>query len=650
MNFSRKVKKASLASVLSLAFLAGCSSKDSGSSTDVSEAEGPEKTKIEVAAGCVEITDEKDKVAMQQAKASITDIYTAFGEGNLSNAQELSSSTKATIQSLLKKYPNSCEAQLGYVATIISDIANNKKLNDILDTISSRNGMSKANILSNSIEDAARLSVDVSIESANDVRNILVSDVQSAIASIIPSLDSAISYMTNIANDDAFICHYDINNRTYELDRGEFAPALAALYVAKASLTSIVSINMNIDDNGKYDWIDSLGDIERKWNYAENAGVKQLVKLLGKDSKFTSIHDSWKSEYKNIPNLLDSAITYVQFGLQYGLEEAKQGLATQENDLYIVGDGEDAHLSTKDAQTIIDSLSIIRTQLRTGIEIPYANGKTIKYVPYNWYNNTDGLLKFLPYHVINDVSVWDTPDPDGGLYWSNEMEYHSYGIRYLERKVAESFSSLNPSADYVEVYGWPDDEDASTGSIHVESYDPYINAEVVYQLNGCKVSFTVETYTEGYAWNYDQEQPAPTVNWTIPDATIPSGMCKDGKYAIAYHENEIPNILYFTDAKGNKTISLQQLINGREGQDGDIEPYTREEIQNLIVFPDITFGGTFPDLTVDMFWNEILPAIMEDDDDDDDYNGPYPTYEEDWPYDNDVYYYDDPNSAVIYED
>ena len=637
MNFSKKIKTASIASILSLAFLAGCSSNDSSSSAaaEQPEADSPVKTNVEVAAGCVAIDDEKDQAEMKKAKANITDIYTAFGEGNLEDAQELSASTKATIQSLLKKYPNSCEAQLGYVATIISDIANNKKINDLLDTIAARKGLSKAKILSNSIEDAARVSVDLSIESADDVRNILVSDVQSAVASIIPSLDSAISYMTNIANDDAFTCHYDVNDRSIELDRGEFAPALAALYVAKASLTSIVSINLNVDDNGSYDWIDSLDDIGRKWNYAENAGVKQIVKLLGKDSKFTSIHDSWKKEYKNIPNLLDSAITYVQFGLQYGLEEAKQGLKTQENDLYIVGDDEEAHLSTKDAQKIIDSLSTLRTQLRTGIEIPFAEGKTIKYVPYNWYNNTDGILKYLPYHVINDASSWDTPD--GGLYWSDEMEYDSYGIRFLERKVAESFSNLNPSTKSVEVYGWPDDEDASTGEINVTSYDPYIRAVVVYQLNGCKASFKVEAYSEGSYLYYEQEQQTPTVNWTIADVTIPTGMCRDGKYAIAYHENEVPNILYFTDAKGNKTVSIQELINGKMGNDGDVTSYTREEIQNLIVFPDLTFGGTFPDMTKDMFWNEILPAIMDKDDDDDDYDDLYPYYDEDNWYDDPVY-------------
>ena len=295
-----KFKYAAIASAFSLAMLAGCSDTESGSFTKPGDTtEKPTETKVDVIAGCEEISDEDDKAEMQKAKESIVDIYSTFGDGDLTKAQELSASTKETVKAILKKYPGNCEAQLGYVATIVSDIANNKKINDLLDTIYARQGKPKASILSRDIEESSRISVDFSINSSDDIRNILVSDVQSAIASVIPSLDSAISYMTNIANDEEFTCSYTVNKRDVELDRGEFAPVLAALYVAKASLTAIVSINLNIDDNGRYDWVDSLDNIERTWNYSENAGIKHLVKLAGKDSKFTSIYDSWKKEYKN---------------------------------------------------------------------------------------------------------------------------------------------------------------------------------------------------------------------------------------------------------------------------------------------------------------------------------------------------------------
>ena len=341
------LKQASIFTLCTLAYFTGCSTTDDESSP-VGSIDEPQETKVEVVAGCQEITDEKDKATIKQIKTDLTDVYSTFGKGDLNKAQKTSLETKSTIETILKKYPGNCEAQLSYVAAIISDIANNKKINDFLDTLASRQGKTKYDLFSEDAGDAAELTFNYTINSSEDIRGILVSDVQSAIGSAIPSLDSAISYMTNIANDDEFTCTFPIDDRDVELDRGEFGPVLAALYIAKASLTALVSINLDIDENGKYDWIDSLDDLEAKVNYYDNHGFEHIAKLLGKDSKFTSIHDSWKKEFKNIPNLLDSAITYVQLGLQYGLEEAKNGLETQENDLYVVGDGEFADLSTKE--------------------------------------------------------------------------------------------------------------------------------------------------------------------------------------------------------------------------------------------------------------------------------------------------------------
>lgn len=606
------IKFASIASIFAFACIVGCSSDDSESSP-TNAGDGPKQTSVDVVSGCEEITNEKDKAEVQAAKKEIVEVFSTFGKGDLTKAQALSAETKETFRTILTKYPGNCEAQLGFVASIISDISNNKDINSILDTIYKRKGMPKSSILSGNVEDVGSISLNFSLNSTEEMRGIPVKKIQSAIASVIPSLDSAITYMTNIANDDQFSCTYDINDRTVELDRGEFAPALAALFVAKAGLTSIVSLNFDIDDDGNYDWIDSLEDFGYTFDYENNYGIKHLAKLVGKDSKFTSVQDSWKSEYKNIPNLLDSAITYVQFGIQYGLEEAKTGITTQQNDLYIVGNDEFSDLSTKDAQKIIDSLDIIREKLKTGFDIPYAEGKKIKVNFSKFFENTDGTLKFLPYHVLNDNSKWDTPD--GGFYWSDEVEYQAYAQRYMQRYIMQEYHKFNPESQ-PEVGSW---EDGSyNGTIWLDAYDPNAEVEITYEVEGCKVNFTIESYLEGYNFSYLEEEDIVTTTWTIPSITLPEGMCKTegGKtqYATAYIENEVPNILYFTDKNGNKTYSLQDIVNGVD-DDGDRRSYTLDELSKIIIFPDITFGGVLPDMTVEMFWNEFLPAIIDDDDD-----------------------------------
>jgi hypothetical protein len=365
-------------------------------------------------------------------------------------------------------------------------------------------------------------------------------------------------------------------------------------------------------------------ELEAKVNYYDNHGFEHLFKLIGKDSKFTSIHDSWKTEYKNIPNLLDSAITYGQLGLQYGLEEAKNGLETQENDLYVVGDGEFADLSTKDAQKFIDTLTSIKKQLREGFEIPYAEGKTIKVNISKLFENTDGIQKFLPYHVVNDKSEW--VNPDGGFYWSEAIEEQAYAQRFMQSYVAQEYYKFNPEVKSNEIYGWEDDE--TTGTIHMDIYRPErIAAEIGYYADGCKVKFVIRNYEVGGSMNMTVggDEPTTKTEWKIPDVTLPAGMCKEDKgtikYAVAYYENEVPNYGYFTDKDGKKTATIQELVNGKM-VDTEIEPYKYEDLRKFIIFPDITFGGIFPDMTVDAFWDDILPAIFGDDDEED--------WDEDW--------------------
>ena len=622
------LKKASIFTFCTLAYLTGCSTDDDSSpirSRDDSSIEEPQETNVDVVVGCQEITDEADKATIEKIKSDLTDVYSTFGDGDLNKAQEMSAATKSSIEAILKKYPGNCEAQLAYTASIISDIANNKKINNLVDTLLARTGKPGASLFSRDMMGSSEVSFNLAFHSTDELRGILVSDAQAAIATAIPSLDSAISYMTNIANDDAFTCSYTIDERDVELDRGEFAPALAALYVAKATLTALVSINLDIDENGKYDWIDSLMELGTKVNYYDNHGFERLFNLIGKDSKFTTIHNSWKKEYKNIPNLLDSAITYVQFGLQYGLEEAKNGLKTQENDLYIVGDGEEADLSTADAQKIIDSLSTIHDKLHTGIDIPYADGKTIKVNFSKLFENTDGIQKFLPYHVVNDKSEW--VNPDGGFYWSENLEEEAYAQRFMQGYVAQEYYKFNPNIESNQIYGW--DEDETSGKIFMDVYEPErIKAEIGYVADGCKIKFVVNSYVEGDPWAMiNSDEPITKTEWKIPDVTLPAGMCKDDKgtikYAVAFYENEVPNFGYFTDKDGNKTETIQGLLNGKM-VDSEIEKYTFEDLRKLIIFPDVTFGGVFPDMTVDSFWDEFIKGAIDDDFDE------YYEDEEDW--------------------
>ena len=55
--------------------------------------------------------------------------------------------------------------------------------------------------------------------------------------------------------------------------------------------------------------------------------------------------------------------------------------------------------------------------------------------------------------------------------------------------------------------------------------------------------------------------------------------------------NLMPDLFYFTDAEGKKTISLAKFH--KELQYDKINP---EDLTDYIVFPDPTFNGVFPNM------------------------------------------------------
>ena len=75
---------------------------------------------------------------------------------------------------------------------------------------------------------------------------------------------------------------------------------------------------------------------------------------------------------------------------------------------------------------------------------------------------------------------------------------------------------------------------------------------------------------------------------------------------------------------GNKTISLQALENGKvdeaelayaieNNRRPNSKDYTLDDMQNLIFFPDITFGGVLPGMTADKFWQVLKTESRNDD-------------------------------------
>ena len=594
MGFSNKLFVCAFGA---MSLLAGCGSSGSNDDKPSSPAADTPDTPSFNVSGCQEMTDANAQAQLESAKANIVDILQSLGEGDFHNAQVISAQTKATFKSVLDKYPASCEAQLGYALGIVTDLVNNKEIKGFIDTVSNKNDLVDMNV-----NDYNRLLMTAD-------GKLLTSVAQTAMAEAIPSLDSAIIYMRNIVNNKDFTCKYTYKDRTFELDRGEFAPALAGLFVAKAALTLGASMNIDFSENGNYDWMNDL----ENYNEFETSKVsmRQVESLLSKKSSFTTIYDSWKSSYKNIPNLLDSAISYVELGLQYGIEESKLGTATQTNDPYIVGDGEMSDVSVKDFQKAIDSLEYYRQGLRTGVEVTLPQGSKITINIAKFFEITDGFQEYLPYHHVNDPSVWFKPDQ--GYGWADILT----GKAYAEHEIGVSImSELSKTMTLTGFHAWVSSyyswyyEDVPAVPevcMDIEDANDYYYNCYTATVNNCTVTFTITE--DSYRSNDLEFVPSP-VKLSSEVCKVENGV---SKFATAY-QYQSENYFYFTDASGKKTISLQGLDNGYlEGN--VIKDYSARDLSKLIYFPDFTFGGVFPGMTAEKFWNIIITESEEDEDD-----------------------------------
>ena len=594
MGFSNKLFVCAFGA---MSLLAGCGSSGSNDDKPSSPAADTPDTPSFNVSGCQEMTDANAQAQLESAKANIVDILQSLGEGDFHNAQVISAQTKATFKSVLDKYPASCEAQLGYALGIVTDLVNNKEIKGFIDTVSNKNDLVDMNV-----NDYNRLLMTAD-------GKLLTSVAQTAMAEAIPSLDSAIIYMRNIVNNKDFTCKYTYKDRTFELDRGEFAPALAGLFVAKAALTLGASMNIDFSENGNYDWMNDL----ENYNEFETSKVsmRQVESLLSKKSSFTTIYDSWKSSYKNIPNLLDSAISYVELGLQYGIEESKLGTATQTNDPYIVGDGEMSDVSVKDFQKAIDSLEYYRQGLRTGVEVTLPQGSKITINIAKFFEITDGFQEYLPYHHVNDPSVWFKPDQ--GYGWADILT----GKAYAEHEIGVSImSELSKTMTLTGFHAWVSSyyswyyEDVPAVPevcMDIEDANDYYYNCYTATVSNCTVTFTITE--DSYRSNDLEFVPSP-VKLSSEVCKVENGV---SKFATAY-QYQSENYFYFTDASGKKTVSLQGLDNGYlEGN--VIKDYSARDLSKLIYFPDFTFGGVFPGMTAEKFWNIIITESEEDEDD-----------------------------------
>jgi hypothetical protein len=417
----------------SVIFYAGCSSEVDPASTG----DAPKEIDYKVSA-CADISDSEVQAELDEATNSSIGIFQALASGDFDSAKVVSAKTKSTFKTILTDNPKNCGAQLGYAVTIISDLVNNKDVNDLYNRVTNEEPSTLLNV---DPESYSKILMKTSVLAKSSEQPLITDQVQSAIArGVLPAIDSAIVLLRNIANTEGFSFTFTVEGRTVELDKGEIAPALGVLYFAKAYLIAAASINIDASKDKSYQWALTLSDMNssdfENLSTEQRAALDHVTGLLSSNSPFTTVRDGWESSWKSIPALLDTAISNVQEGLEYGIEEYNDPKNSQENDLYVVGLDEEADVSPQDLQEAIDSMESIKGYLRGPVEIDITDSLSITVNISKFFTITDGFQDFLPYYKLTDYSTWMTPPPEvmvweDYLRWDHEGSAAAYELRKL---------------------------------------------------------------------------------------------------------------------------------------------------------------------------------------------------------------------------
>ena len=568
---NRSIKFWSIVAATSIALFTGCTSEgDSSSSLDTS----PKEIDYPVTA-CADISDAEAQASLEEATTNSVSILEALASSNFDSAKVVSASTKAQFAQILAKYPSNCGAQLGYAVTIIADLVNNQQINNLYNTATGDNPTSLLNI---DPESYSKILMKTNALAKSSDQALVTEQVQSIIATgILPAVDSAIILLRNIVNTEGFAFTFTVNGRTVELDNGELAPALGVLQYAKAYLTAIASINMDASLDNSYNWALTLASMETSdfdsLSTDQRAAFDHVTGLLSANSPFTTVRSEWKENWTKIPSLLDSAISDVQVGLKYGIEEFNDPDNTQANDVYVVGTDENADVSPANLELAIDSLETIKTYLRGPVKIAITDSISITVNLSKYFTITDGFQDFLPYYKLTDYSTWLTP-PAETMVWEEELNWDLEGSAAANEISAVAEQVYNGKTDYV----W------GSYSLYIDilTEDGDYNSVSV-KINGCQ-------YTLG------QDSTVYTLSATS---------CVDSTGTAMYQNFNvtIPDILVFTDANGNETLHAYKLALPKN-ENGD--SWTIADMKGLIVFPDPTFHGVFPEIkTQDAIWDLI---------------------------------------------
>ena len=240
-------------------------------------------------------------------------------------------------------------------------------------------------------------------------------EIQDAIAdTMLPALEEAINHLNAVYQDPSFSMTLTIEGETREIDHAEAGIMLAGVRTIHALLTLFLSYDIDIDDNGSYDYIEALVDLDTIDNFSElsasqRAALNKAVAVLSPTSPFMAVRPAWKTRLAGVDDEIKAALNV----LKEAMTSIEKERDPQEDDLIRVckpfaeGDcidkeGFDAGIAALDSvRKYMDQPYLLEIpELDTAIRVNFAA-----------YFKVEDYKKMLPYYGFYDATEWSDAKP-----------------------------------------------------------------------------------------------------------------------------------------------------------------------------------------------------------------------------------------------
>lgn len=265
---------------------------------------------------------------------------------------------------------------------------------------------------------------------------------------LLPKIDSAIKSLEIVVAHPGFRFAITRGSEGWRLDRGEAAPLLAALKIAKAMIILVAGYEWRLESDEDYPFLSVLRNIHEKdmdsLTPEQKDALDHYTGLLHRGSSFTRIRPGWAARTASIPDLIIQAVDHVEAGLQYGITQAQTNL-DQSKDPYRVGTDETADIDPADLQKAINRIDLTKKYLSGEVPMTYAKGKATLRINFRKLFQVDGLQGLLPYYSFYPYPEWNDslpadathpdPRPKGPFYFTDAS-----GVKTMEGLGLDDFA------------------------------------------------------------------------------------------------------------------------------------------------------------------------------------------------------------------